>query len=54
MWLRDLVRDKQLTVEKISTLVNPADVLTKHLPRARHEVLVDLLGLVTSDADDEQ
>jgi hypothetical protein len=28
LWLQDLVRDKQLTVEKIATLVNPADVPT--------------------------
>jgi hypothetical protein len=53
MWLQDLVRDKQLIVEKIATLVNPADVLTKHLPRARHEALIDLLGMVTTD-DEEQ
>eukprot|EP00972_Heterocapsa_arctica_P058215 8588383-Heterocapsa_arctica.AAC.1 len=47
LWLQDLVRDKQLTVEKIGTLVNPADVLTKHLPRQRHEMLIDLMGMVT-------
>jgi hypothetical protein len=42
LWLQNLVRDKQLKVDKISTLVNPADVPTKHLPRVRHDMLVDL------------
>eukprot|EP00972_Heterocapsa_arctica_P047132 6953509-Heterocapsa_arctica.AAC.1 len=46
LWLQDLVRERQLIVEKVPTLVNPADLLTKHMSKLRHHALSDLMGLV--------
>eukprot|EP00972_Heterocapsa_arctica_P005686 839001-Heterocapsa_arctica.AAC.1 len=51
LWLQDLVREKQLIVEKVPTLVNPPDLLTKHMSRQRHLALMDLMGLVDESSE---
>eukprot|EP00972_Heterocapsa_arctica_P034923 5140978-Heterocapsa_arctica.AAC.1 len=54
LWLQDLVRDKQLVVEKVPTLTNPADLMTKHLARRRHHALMDLMGMVDASMENER
>eukprot|EP00972_Heterocapsa_arctica_P074978 11066189-Heterocapsa_arctica.AAC.1 len=51
LWLQDLVREKKLIVEKIPTLVNPADLLTKHMACQRYQALMQLMGMVV-EADE--
>ncbi len=44
-YIRDRVRDGEITVTAISTKENIADILTKALPRATHEKFVRQMGL---------
>ena len=44
LWLQDLVRNKTLTVNKIHTSVNVADLGTKHHDAARLKDLRDMIG----------
>jgi hypothetical protein len=46
LWLQDEFRASRLEVVRVNTLVNPADLMTKHLHRARHEDLMELIGMV--------
>ena len=41
-----------LAVDRVRGLLEPADLLTKHLARQRHETLMDLLNLVNDDASE--
>jgi len=47
------VRDKQLVVEKVPALTNPADLMTKHMARRRHQALMDLMGMVDDSMGNE-
>ena len=44
-WIRDTLEDKQLFLEKVSTEENGADMLTKTLPRGKHEACCFISGL---------
>jgi hypothetical protein len=52
LWLQDAVKKHRLTVEKIGTAENMADILTKGLPTKQHWLLAGQLGLtqVTASA----
>ena len=44
-WTRQVLEEGLLHLEKIHTDENPADMFTKTLPRAKHELCRDLVGL---------
>ena len=50
LWVQDEFRAGRLGIARVSTLVNPADMMTKHLRRARLEDLMELIGMVRGDA----
>lgn len=45
MFIRELVRNKKLKVEYISTVDQPADAFTKGLPVAQHRKLLNILNV---------
>lgn len=45
MFIRELVRNKKLKVEYISTVDQPADAFTKALPVAQHRKLLNILNV---------
>ena len=45
-FVRDMISQEQVSVEKIPTEVNPADMLTKPIPVAKFEQAMSLLRLV--------
>ena len=47
LFISSLVHDNELSVHKISGLVNPADVMTKHLDQVTRMRLMDLSSFVT-------
>ena len=48
-WIRHVLEQEQLSLEKIHTGKNPADMLTKILPQNKHELCRGMVGLgVTS------
>eukprot|EP00971_Amphidinium_carterae_P352334 6492552-Amphidinium_carterae.2 len=49
LWLQQLVRDRALKLCPVDTLLNSADLGTKHHPASRLEVLLSLLPLVFSE-----
>ncbi|CAI7782977.1 unnamed protein product [Closterium sp. NIES-54] len=44
-FVRDLVQDGHITVRKIDSSSNPADIFTKALDRSTHSAILPLLGL---------
>ena len=50
LWLQDQLRAGRLTVHKVGTLTNCADLFTKVFSVARHNALVDMVGLRRSDS----
>jgi hypothetical protein len=51
LWMQDEFRAGRLEITRVNTLVNPADLMTKHLHRSRLEDLMELIGMVRSDAE---
>ena len=45
-FVRDVIAEQQVIVEKISTEVNPADMLTKPIPATKFEQALDLLRIL--------
>ncbi|GAA0162780.1 hypothetical protein LIER_18798 [Lithospermum erythrorhizon] len=43
--IRDVVEEKQLFIEKVNTKDNGDDMLTKNLPKPKHEVCCTIAGL---------
>ena len=50
LWLQDEFRAGRLELARVNNLANPADLMTKHLHRARLEDLMELIGMVRDDA----
>ena len=48
LWVQEKVRRKDLTVHKVNGKLNPADLLTKHLPVAEMKFHTEALGFQTS------
>ena len=44
-YVREVINNKQVEVQKISTDINPADMLTKVIPTSKFEAALGLLGL---------
>ena len=44
-WIRHVLEEEQLSLEKIHTDRNPADIITKILPRNKHELCRGMVGL---------
>ena len=44
-WIRHVLEEERLSLEKIHTDRNPADMLTKILPRNKHELCRGMVGL---------
>ena len=44
-WIRHVLEEGHLSLEKIHTYRNPADMLTKILPRNKHELCRGMVGL---------
>ena len=44
--MRDIISSNVVKVEKISTLVNPADMLTKAIPVGKFEEALNLLNIL--------
>eukprot|EP00972_Heterocapsa_arctica_P005303 784980-Heterocapsa_arctica.AAC.1 len=53
LWLQDQ-RDGRLTVERVGTLGNPADLFTKIFAAPRHCVLTDMMDLSSMDEADNR
>ena len=49
--MQDEFRAGRLELARVNTLANPADLMTKHLHRARLEDLMELIGMVRDDAE---
>ena len=45
-FVRDIIPQGIIKVEKISTLINPADMLTKSIPVSKFEEALNLLGVL--------
>lgn len=45
-FVRDVIAKEQVKVEKISTDINPADMLTKPIPVAKFEQALSLLNVL--------
>ena len=46
LWMQDEFRAGRLEIARVNTLVNFADLMTKHLRRSRLEDLMELIGMV--------
>ena len=44
-WIRHVLEEEQLSLENIHTDRNPVDMLTKILPRNKHELCRGMVGL---------
>ena len=44
-FIRQILEDGLVTLTKVRTQYNPADILTKSLPKARHEHCIDMVGV---------
>lgn len=53
-FVREVVESGQVTIEHVGTNSMPADILTKALPRAKHETCVNLLGLMKQSTEDQR
>ena len=49
LWVQDEFRAGRLDNARVNTLVGPADLMTKHLHRARFEDLMELIGMVRGE-----
>ena len=49
--LQDEFRAGRLEIAHVNTLVNPADLMTKHLHRSRLEDLMELVGMMRGGAE---
>ena len=49
LWLQDQLREGRLTVQRVGTLDNPADLFTKVFGAPRHRVLTTMIGLEQMD-----
>ena len=45
-FVRDIISQGIIKVEKISTLIKPADMLTKSIPVSKFEEALNLLGIL--------
>ena len=45
-FVRDVISKGQVKIEKISTLINPTDILTKSVPVAKFEQALDFLNVL--------
>ena len=45
-FVRDIISRDVIKVEKISTLINPADILTKPVPVSKFEEALNLLNVL--------
>ncbi|GAA0158150.1 transmembrane signal receptor [Lithospermum erythrorhizon] len=44
-WVRDVIEEKQVSIDKVHTKDNGADMLTKILPKGKHDVCCLIAGL---------
>eukprot|EP00972_Heterocapsa_arctica_P003660 545606-Heterocapsa_arctica.AAC.1 len=52
-WLQDQLRDGWLTVERVNSEDNLADLMTKHFGTARHQFLTVGIGVCRGDNVDK-
>ncbi|GAA0142232.1 hypothetical protein LIER_03180 [Lithospermum erythrorhizon] len=46
-WIRDVIEEKQVFIEKVHTCDNGADMMTKVLPKGKHDTCCAIIGLDT-------
>ncbi|GAA0187040.1 hypothetical protein LIER_34328 [Lithospermum erythrorhizon] len=49
-WIRDVIEEKQVFIEKVHTCDNGADMMTKVLPKGKHDTCCAIAGLDTVPA----